>query len=111
MLPPGLHSQYSKQREVNVKLMKLRFIKTFLFLILNIVTTDSFALDPNQDYKKISSEHFDIIYDAKSYDLAKVYLEEAERSYTILKDVFGITPDKTVVVLDDTVDTANGSAT
>ncbi len=115
MLPPGLHSQYSKQRGVNVKLMKLRFTKTFLILLLSLfylaTLPSSFALDPNRNYMKISSEHFDVIYDAKSYDLAKLYLEEAERSYEILKDVFGIAPDKTVVILDDSIDIANGTAT
>lgn len=110
MLPPGLHSQYSRQVGVNVKLMKLQILKTFLFASVLSACVTSFALDPRVKYNKISSEHFDIIYDAKSYDLAKIYLEEAERSYQILVDVFGIAPKKTVVVLDDTLDLANGSA-
>src|SRR6187402_1244853 len=110
MLPPGLHSQYSSQRGVNVKLMKLHYLKTFLFSSVLCVSTLSYALDPRLNYEKISTDHFDIIYDAKSYELAKIYLAEAERSYQILVDIFGIAPEKTVVVLDDSYDIANGSA-
>lgn len=110
MLPPGLHSQYSSQRGVNVKLMKLQNLKTFIFTSVVLCSIQTFGLDPRRDYHKISSDNFDIIYDAKSYDLAKIYLEEAERSHKILVDVFGISPKKTTVVLDDTLDLANGSA-
>lgn len=110
MLPPGLHSQYSSRRGVNVKLMKLHYLKTFLFSCAIGVSLQSYALDPRLSYDKISSENFDIIYDAKSYELAKIYLAEAERSHKILVDVFGISPDKTVVVLDNTYEVANGSA-
>ena len=93
------------------KLMKLQILKTILSLSVLIPYSTTLALDPRSDLKKISSENFDIIYDAKSYELAKTYLEEAERSHKILKDVFGIAPDKTTVVLDDTLDLANGGAT
>lgn len=92
------------------KLMKLSILKTTLLIHVFFICTNVFALDPRGKLKKISSDHFDIIYDAKSYELAKLYLEEAERSYQILKDVFGETPQKTTVVLDDTVDLSNGGA-
>lgn len=110
MLPPGLHSQYSNQVGVNVKLMKLQFLKYFAIASVLLTCVQTFALDPRVKLNKISSENFDIIYDAKSYELAKIYLEEAERSHAILVNVFGVSPDKTVVVLDDTIDIANGSA-
>lgn len=110
MLPPGLHSQYSSQVGVNVKLMKLQILKLFLFSIALLISIQTWSLDPRVKLSKISSEHFDIIYDAKSYELAKIYLEEAERSHAILVNVFGISPEKTVVVLDDSYDIANGSA-
>jgi hypothetical protein len=110
MLPPGLHSQYSSQRGVNVKLMKLHYLKTFLFTSVLCASLTSYALDPRVNYDKISSENFDIIYDAKSYELAKLYLQEAERAHKILVEIFGISPAKTVVVLDDSYDIANGSA-
>ncbi len=110
MLPPGLHSQYSSQVGANVKLMKLQILKLFLFSSALLICVQTLALDPRVKLNKISSENFDIIYDAKSYELAKIYLEEAERSHQILVDVFGISPKKTTVVLDDTYDVSNGSA-
>lgn len=67
--------------------------------------------DPSLHYKVLTSDHFEMIYDAKSYELAKIYLNEAERSHHYLSQIFSDIPSKTIVILDNSTDLANGLAT
>lgn len=75
------------------------------------LTTPAYADDPSIEWHKIETEHFEILFDSKHYSLAKDFARHAETAWLTLAPVLRTWPDKTVVVLDDSSDFANGSAT
>lgn len=83
-----------------------------LFVILFFSTSSvSFAANPEIDWKKIETTHFEIIYDSRHHQLAKDFARHAETAWSTLAPVFRTWPDKTVVLIDDSGDEANGMAT
>jgi Tol biopolymer transport system component len=81
---------------------------TILFFLSLKVSAD---INPLIDWKKISTAHFEIIYDAKHYELARAYALRAEYIYSVLSPHLSDTPEKTVVIINDSTDMANGYAT
>jgi len=84
-----------------------------LVLILQslILCSRAQALPPGIHWQKIETPHFTIIFDATQYDLAAVYARGAEQAFAAISPVFGLWPEKTVIILDDSTDIANGAAT
>lgn len=71
----------------------------------------AFASDPTIEWHKIETEHFEILYDSRHYPLAKEFARYAESAWLTLVPILRTWPEKTVVVLDDSTDLANGAAT
>jgi Tol biopolymer transport system component len=69
------------------------------------------AVDPSIEWKVIKTPHFEVIYDAKQHQLAMQYAGYAEYSFNLLTPIFKEFPEKTVLVIDDSSDQANGYAT
>jgi len=69
------------------------------------------ALPSDIHWSQIETQHFVIIYDSKHQNLGEQYAQYAEEAFQSVSAVFGLWPDKTVILLDDTTDLANGSAT
>lgn len=65
----------------------------------------------NENWKTIKTEHFDIIFSAEQQDLGLYYADVAEKAYQNLETVFTERPPRTVVVINDKTDAANGYAT
>lgn len=81
-------------------------------LCLGVLTflQPALAADPNTNWQTIETPHFSIHFDSRHYDLAVKYAEFAEQAYTTTAPVFRAWPEKTVIVLDDSTDLANGYA-
>lgn len=93
-------------------------MKFLLFLALAFVTSANFpsqsaALEvpPEWKYKKISTPHFDIIYNAEQQELGDLYARQMERAYSLLSPIFAVLPEKTLVIINDKTDVTNGYAT
>ncbi len=69
------------------------------------------ALSPDTRWAEVVTEHFVIVYDSSHHELGAAYAQFAEQAFKSVAPVFGLWPNKTVIVLDDTTDLANGSAT
>lgn len=86
----------------------------FNFILLNLILifgSLAHATSPYSQWKILESEHFEVFFDKPQKELAVKYLNAAEESYRILQPVFEDLPQKTVLVLDDSTDLTNGSAT
>ncbi|MGE3758660.1 MAG: hypothetical protein AB7H97_12935, partial [Pseudobdellovibrionaceae bacterium] len=97
-----------------------RFAKPFSSLLLplffaavNILPAiGRSALSPEAtSWQKISTPHFDIVYDAKHKELAEGYAVRAEKAYELLIPIFREAPAKTTILINDSTDLANGYAT
>lgn len=84
-------------------------ILILFFTLLNSISSHAWV-DPTITWKTIETPHFNIIYDAKQYDAANAYAQRAEKAYSVLAPVFRETPEKAVIVLDDSTDMPNGYA-
>lgn len=70
------------------------------------------AIDPSIDWHVIETKNFEVIFDAKYRQIAIKYAEAAERAHILLGPVFdNVTPNKTILVIDDSTDVSNGFAT
>lgn len=87
--------------------------KSLAWISVLFLCSSTYAyVDPGINWKIIETPHFEIIYDANHQSLAYVYAAAAERAHTLLAPLFNNdTPKKTVLVLDDSTDSANGFAT
>ena len=89
---------------------KMTWLAGFLFSVSALP-----ALAASTDYRihwrTIRTPHFEIIYDRDEKDLADAYSVAAEQAYEILRTRFSEQPHKTVIVLADNTDQANGAAT
>lgn len=86
----------------------------FVWLLgLSLITPSSLwsAVDPHIEWKTLSTPHFEIVFDAKHYETAKKYALRLEFNHSLLKTYYQEWPEKTVVVLNDNTDLANGYAT
>lgn len=89
----------------------LLIMTTLIFLLTLLTTPHTYAVDPSINWKVIKTPHFEVIYDAKQHQIAQQYAGYAEYSFDLLSPIFKEFPDKTVVVIDDSSDQANGYAT
>jgi Tol biopolymer transport system component len=78
--------------------------------LLHIDSSSAFV-DPSIQWKILESTHFSIIYDSRHQALAKAYARFAEQAFAADTQEFPEHPERTVVILDDATDSANGSAT
>jgi hypothetical protein len=86
--------------------------KILIFIHLLLFFSKANAnLDPSIEWKKIPTAHFEIIYDAKQYELARAYALRAEYIFSVLVPHLKDSPEKTVVIINDSTDLANGYAT
>lgn len=102
----------SARREVVRR--RLTTFLTFVFAaLMSVFSVDhaSAAPDPRIQWQVLETPHFSIVHDSRHYPLAEEYARDAERSYRSTSLFFKDMPDKTVLVLDDSVDLANGFAT
>ncbi len=91
---------------------QLLFIMPFLAPLLTLLSLSTAnAVNPAIEWKSIRTPHFEVIYDAKQHQLALQYANYAEYSYSLLAPIFKEYPGKTVLVIDDSSDQANGYAT
>jgi hypothetical protein len=93
-----------------LKQMSLFFVALFILNVIVGVCASPMALaswmavPPGGDWKVLQTPHFEIIFNAEQRRIAETYASEAESALTKLHMVFTDIPDKTVIVLDDTVD-------
>lgn len=102
--------------ESSVKLTQAltRLLSSFLLVLILqslIPCSRAHALPPGIHWQKIETPHFTVIFDATQYELATVYARSAEQAFAAVSPVFGLWPEKTVIILDDSTDIANGAAT
>ena len=69
------------------------------------------ASDPSIPWAALETAHFKLIYDSRHYPLASAYARSAEEAFVTTAPTFGEWPDKTVIVLNEYTDEANGNAT
>lgn len=91
----------------------LRSFPAFLALNLAAIMASGVAsaLPPEIHWEKIETPHFTVVYDAKQPELGELYARSAEQAFHLVSPTFGLWPDKTVIIVDDSTDIANGSAT
>ncbi|MBX9765913.1 MAG: hypothetical protein K2X47_01465, partial [Bdellovibrionales bacterium] len=84
------------------------------FLVLGLMGFSQFAqahVHPEIEWNRLESEHFELIFNAKQRELAETYLLHAERAHALLIPIFTEAPkQKTLVILRDDTDLANGLA-
>ncbi len=68
-------------------------------------------VDPSINWNILRAPHFDVIYPATHEGLAREYAFQAEQAHKTLVPLFGEAPDKTLLIIDDSTDLANGLAT
>ncbi len=91
--------------------IKTIFASAIATLLILGFSLASYATSPHITWHKIETEHFEIVYDSRHYRLAKDFARHAETAWRTLVPVLRTWPDKTVVVIDDSGDQANGMAT
>ncbi|MFW5967866.1 MAG: hypothetical protein ACOCV2_10125, partial [Persicimonas sp.] len=94
-------------------MLRCRHILTALAALVAVALPSSVAAldDPDLDYQTIETEHFYIHYYEEVEPLAERVAQIHEEAHEILVPVLDWTPKKkTHVVINDKVDTANGSA-
>jgi hypothetical protein len=69
------------------------------------------AVDPDIQWESINTPHFEVIYDARHYQTARKYALRLELNHKLLGTYFSESPMKTIVILNDNTDLANGYAT
>ncbi len=80
-------------------------------LAMSIAPLAQAAPDPSIVWKTLETEHFTVLHDSRHYELALEYARDAERAYRATAGFFKEAPGRTVLVIDDSVDLANGFAT
>ncbi|HVK59946.1 MAG TPA: hypothetical protein VM432_00290, partial [Bdellovibrionales bacterium] len=68
-------------------------------------------IDPSTEWKVIETPHFSVIYDSRQQFLGEAYAKFAEEAFASVAPIFGVWPEKTVIIIDDSTDAANGWAT
>ncbi len=90
----------------------LKYFFIFLFF-LGFLNFNSFASPVPFDKKPltIKTPHFEILYYAEQQELAELYAQQFEKAWTYLDGLYLSKPEKVIVVLNDSLDQANGFAT
>ena len=93
--------------------MTFALLFTAFFVAPLVFLSQSLALEvpPEWKYKKISTPHFDIIYNSTQQDLGELYAEQMEKVFALLSPIFTSQPQKTLVIINDKTDATNGYAT
>ena len=65
----------------------------------------------DENWKTITTEHFDVIFSAQQQDLGLYYADVAEKAYQNLQTLFTERPARIVIVINDKTDASNGYAT
>lgn len=65
----------------------------------------------SENWKIITTKHFDVVFSAAQQDLGLYYAQAAEKAYANLSTVFTNSTDHMVLVVNDTTDISNGYAT
>ena len=89
--------------------MKVWFASFIFALTLSIPSAR--AMSPDTVWSQIETEHFIVVFDSKQRQLGEMYARFAEQSFLATAPLFGVWPNKTVLVISDTTDVANGFAT
>lgn len=87
---------------------------TLFFTLFFLLCSNSLyaQVAPEINWKLIKTDHFDVIFDANQHALAKIYAQEAERAHYLLAPLFNNeAPNRTVLILNDSTDSANGYST
>ena len=89
-----------------------KYVFFLLFCLPLLIAIKSLgSVDPKIQWETFTSPHFEIIYDARQYQTARNYALRLELNYKLLSSYFSESPKKTIVVLNDNTDLANGYAT
>lgn len=80
-------------------------------LALHLQAKAQLEVPPTWPHQKITTPHFEIIYNANQQALAELYALKLEKAHTQLSKIFSLQPEKTVVVINDKTDVTNGYAT
>ncbi|MEQ1875231.1 MAG: hypothetical protein ABL958_01205 [Bdellovibrionia bacterium] len=87
-------------------------VALIILFCLSSKFTHAAALNPDTEWKLLETAHFEVIYDARNHSIAAEYAAQAERAHTVLAPLFPVLPSgKTVIVIQDWTDMANGFAT
>ncbi len=93
-------------------------LKNLLFFAAVLVTASFFSapslaleFPPSWKVKKITTPHFEVIYNAEQQELGDLYARQLERAYSALSPIFAAQPEKTLVIINDKTDATNGYAT
>ena len=87
-----------------------RFAKVITCLALITAAWPSFAVHWRWRYRTLRTPHFEIIFNEEQRPLAKRYALAAERAHELVFPIFNEGPARTILVLQDDTDDANGEA-
>lgn len=90
---------------------RLAAILFFLFWSLNTTVQAQTGPDPSIQWEQIETPHFLLVYDSRHRSLGDLYARYAEKAFAATTPAFGDWPKKTVIVITDNTDLANGFAT
>lgn len=98
---------------VNAAIKNMNKIFYCLTVILPVLFTQKSigGVDPKIEWETLSSPHFEVIYDARHYQTARQYALRLELNHKLLSSYFKESPEKTIVIINDNTDLANGYAT
>jgi hypothetical protein len=92
-------------------MVKFATVLLSLAILVFCSSSNATAVDPGADWEILETAHFQIVFDSKHYPLALRYAYAAEQAFAATQPFFSYHPKKTVVVINDTTDLANGAAT
>lgn len=93
-----------------MKTMKNTFCAISVSILLLFTQIGHSVVDPSIEWETLSTPHFELIFDARHYQTARKYALRLELNYKLLNTYFSESPRKTIVILNDSTDLANGYA-
>jgi hypothetical protein len=93
------------------KILLQTFIAVTVSCMIFSATTWALEVPAAWNFKKITTPHFDVIFDARQQELGQRYAEQAEKAFAFLSPVFSVVPEKTLIIINDKTDATNGYAT
>lgn len=105
--------QLARNLQIPPIVIRILLLLKTLFVVVACLSfsTDKSLANPHIQWRKIQTAHFEILYDSRHYQLAKDVARNAESAWITLAPLLRTWPDKTVIVIDDRGDQANGMAT
>ncbi len=90
----------------------LKYLFIFLFLSLfSIFNSQASPIPHDKKPLTLATPHFQILYYAEQQELAELYARQFEKAWSFLDGAYLSKPEKVIVVLNDSLDQANGFAT